>query len=196
MAGSRLSTSLLWLLLMTLFNLITFTNNNLHSLRNDKPSLPPKVYHALRELSICAVKPTRRGHRSWAKQHKKPIPVLRKIPVCSVQRNKQPPTTKPNGACLKNLIHLTPHVDSNLHFCSLNVQSIRNKTADFVHEYSLDIVAISETWLKPGDDWIITEITPPGYSFHHIPRLHKTGGGVGLLYKSSLSARQHENIPL
>ena len=85
-----------------------------------------------------------------------------------------------------------PHVDSNLHFCYLNVQFIRNKTADFVdfvHEYSLDIhvVAISETWLKPGDDWIITEITPPGYSFHHIPRLHKTGGGVGLLYKSSLS---------
>ena len=87
-------------------------------------------------------------------------------------------------------IGCSAHVSFKLRFCILNTQSIRNKTShfsDFVIDNDLDLVAISETWLKPGDDLITAELTPSGFSFQHIPRENKAGGGVGLLYKSSMS---------
>jgi exonuclease III len=47
----------------------------------------------------------------------------------------------------------------------------------------LDIVALTETWLKEGDlDMkVIGDITPKGYVFHHIPRKARKGGGVAVL---------------
>ena len=58
---------------------------------------------------------------------------------------------------------------------------------DLVFQNNLDIVAISETWFKPDDNLVPHECTPAGYSLHHIPRPKKTGGGVALLFRSSLS---------
>lgn len=51
----------------------------------------------------------------------------------------------------------------------------------------LDLIAITETWFKPDDISVVRASTPSGFSFHHIPRSVKTGGGVGLLYRSTLS---------
>ena len=59
---------------------------------------------------------------------------------------------------------------------------------DFVFQNNLDRVAISETWFKPDDNLVPHECTPAGYSLHHIPRPKKTGGGVALLFRSSLSS--------
>ena len=50
-----------------------------------------------------------------------------------------------------------------------------------------DVVGICETWLTPDDDAVIAAIKPPGYSFIHLPRACKRGGGVGLLYRSELN---------
>ncbi len=55
----------------------------------------------------------------------------------------------------------------------------------------LDIMAITETWLKPGDnDSIkINNLCPDSYVMPHKPRDNKSnnrGGGVGLLHKDSL----------
>ena len=52
-----------------------------------------------------------------------------------------------------------------------------------------DILAITETWLSPGtrDQSTIASVCPPGYDFLHVPRTTGVGGGVGLLYRSSLS---------
>ena len=60
---------------------------------------------------------------------------------------------------------------------------------DFVFQNNLDLVAISlsETWFKPDDNLVPHECTPAGYCLHHIPRPKKTGGGVALLFRSSLS---------
>ncbi|XP_071944670.1 uncharacterized protein [Antedon mediterranea] len=78
---------------------------------------------------------------------------------------------------------------AHLNFGVLNARSLRNKCDEFVDlvvSYNLDVVAVSETWLRPDDDLVIRELTPLGYRFVHVPRVDKTGGGVGILSKTSL----------
>jgi hypothetical protein len=76
-----------------------------------------------------------------------------------------------------------------------NAQSVRYKCtalSDYVMEYDIDIMAITETWLKESDNVIIGELTPPGYSFINVPRpcneldTKVNHGGIGLLFKSLL----------
>ena len=60
------------------------------------------------------------------------------------------------------------HNESILNFCVLNMQSILNKCdefSDYVLQIDLHDIAITLTLLKPGDDLIIRECTPPGYIF-------------------------------
>ena len=79
---------------------------------------------------------------------------------------------------------------SSFTFSSINARSICNKTLvikDFVIDMSVDILAITETWLhRRGDDVVIGELYPTGYQFIHIPRDAGTGGGVGLLFKEGI----------
>ena len=51
----------------------------------------------------------------------------------------------------------------------------------------IDICALTETWIKPEDDWTCKEVTPPGYHYFNDPLLDgRKGGGTALLYKSEL----------
>ena len=56
-----------------------------------------------------------------------------------------------------------------------------------------DILALTETWLRPGniDDVEIRTLCPTGYRFLHVPRGHSRGGGVGLLFKDTLQINSH-----
>ena len=76
----------------------------------------------------------------------------------------------------------------------LNVRSIRNKSAsflEFVKDNNADLIAVTETWLRPEDtESLISSITPPGYKFTHVPRNVKKGGGVGFFIKEDLSFEQ------
>ena len=45
-----------------------------------------------------------------------------------------------------------------------------------------DIVLLSETWLTPNSP----KVTIPGYDFIHCDRIHKRGGGVGILVSENL----------
>ena len=78
--------------------------------------------------------------------------------------------------------------------CLLNVRSIRNKSAsflEFVKDNNADLIAVTETWLRPEDtESFISSITPPGYKFTHVPRNIKKGGGVGFFIKEDLSYEQ------
>jgi hypothetical protein len=49
-------------------------------------------------------------------------------------------------------------------------------------------MAITETWLKPGDQDKITigDLTPKGYKLKHIPRPSGRGGGVAILHKEGI----------
>jgi exonuclease III len=84
---------------------------------------------------------------------------------------------------------------TNLSFALINARSIKNKTtalADYISENCVDVVAITETWLgRDGRDRIIEgQVCPSGYSILHVPRSHGKGGGVAVLYKSSLKVAQ------
>ncbi|CAB4007118.1 RNA-directed DNA polymerase from mobile element jockey, partial [Paramuricea clavata] len=63
---------------------------------------------------------------------------------------------------------------------------------DFVVDKDTDILALTETWLPPsGNDLIIGDLCPTGYSFLHTPRHGSIGGGVGLLFKESLNIKRN-----
>ena len=71
-------------------------------------------------------------------------------------------------------ISLNPGPGSrSLNGCLLNVRSIRNKSAsflEFVKDNNADLIAVTETWLRPEDtESFITRITPPRYKFTHVP---------------------------
>ncbi|GFS11677.1 protein timeless-like [Elysia marginata] len=51
---------------------------------------------------------------------------------------------------------------------------------------------ITETWIREkGDEPVITSLTPPKYSYEPFPRSSGKGGGIGILYKNSLSSVLH-----
>ena len=78
----------------------------------------------------------------------------------------------------ENLIEIacTPMVPSfkpsqATHFCPLNTRLLKNKTTlvhDYVVDRKVDILALAETWLAPGNanDLEINETTPNGYAFY------------------------------
>ena len=59
---------------------------------------------------------------------------------------------------------------------------------DFAVDNDVDILALTETWLRPGniDDIDVGTLRPTGYRFLHVPRSQGRGGGVGVLFKDSL----------
>ena len=67
-----------------------------------------------------------------------------------------------------------PVVRHNIRLATTNIRSIREKTAsitDLIISKTIDILAVTETWLRPHDtDACIADISPPGYTFHHRPR--------------------------
>ena len=76
--------------------------------------------------------------------------------------------------------------------CVLNTQSVCNKTAvvcDYILEHDFDIIALTETWLSNSDKHkqTVGELTLPGYNFFHVPRPIRTGGGVGIIHKESIT---------
>ncbi len=167
---------------------ISYSREDLLSLNPGKVPLPSDVHDTLLDLNISSVLPTRRGCRA-GRDKQRPI-----SPVTSVLNTEVTVSSKDaQTRHLENLVAIPPNNESKLRFSCLNVQSLRNKTAefsDFVIENMLDVVAITETWLKPdGDEIFISELNPPGYTFQHIARGDRRGGGVGLLYKSSLTVK-------
>ena len=72
----------------------------------------------------------------------------------------------------------------------LNAWSLHNKASafgDFVSSNDLDMVGVTETWLRPSDtQGLIDEITPVGFQLHHVPCRNKKGGGVAVCLDSVL----------
>jgi len=85
-------------------------------------------------------------------------------------------------------------------FCLINTGSIVNKSETFatlLNDHSPDIIALTETWLTPKNgDQILTSICPQGYSSIQIPRIGRRGGGVGLVYKSTIFTERITDSPV
>ena len=53
----------------------------------------------------------------------------------------------------------------------------------------LDIVGVTETWLRPSDtQGLMDEITPAGFQLHQVPRENKKGGGVAVLVRNDIDS--------
>ena len=64
-------------------------------------------------------------------------------------------------------------------FC-ISIRNISASFLEFVKDNNADLIAVTETWLRPEDtEGFISSITPPGYKFTHVPRNVTKGGGVG-----------------
>ena len=64
----------------------------------------------------------------------------------------------------------TPHAVISRKMGILNARSVCNKALaimNLVLDNDLDILAITETWLRNGDTATPAELKPPGYEFHH-----------------------------
>ena len=85
-------------------------------------------------------------------------------------------------------------------FCLLNTTEISQKEGfdrqRFAVDKNLNIVALTETWLRSGheDDQLIGDLCPSGYNFLHVPRLNRPGSGVGLLFNNSLKFHKKQGF--
>ena len=81
------------------------------------------------------------------------------------------------------------NVEVRLMVYCLNVQSLKNKAIpvdDYVVSQGVDVLALTETCLGTDTDQVtINDLVPAGSEFNHFPR--KSGGGIGILYKSGLN---------
>ena len=141
----------------------------------------------LRQLCIFKRFSTRRKHRGWRKIAKQ----IETIIHCA-----RVPTLPQRSRNVHNLITLplckqvSKTRDQGVRVCYVNAQSCRNKTlaiADHILDNQLDMMAISETWLKSSrDSNVIKDIVPNGYCIKHTPRPTGKGGGVAIIHKSEI----------
>lgn len=116
------------------------------------------------------------------------------IPVLISYRQRDNYKQRRNFSCLKKIQRNSAAVfNRRFTSCLLNARSVCNKTLiikDFVVDYEVDLMGITETWLHLEDnDVIIGELCPNGFRLVHTPRPVGRGGGVGLLYKHGISTK-------
>ena len=73
--------------------------------------------------------------------------------------------------------------------CSLNARSVCNKTTNILEllaDQNIDVLALTETWIKEGDITTVSQLTSGDYLFLHKSRPGRAGGGVGVLYRSGM----------
>jgi hypothetical protein len=94
----------------------------------------------------------------------------------------------------QELSHLN---NGNIHGirCSLaNVQSMNNKAhliADYINENHIDIMFLTETWLKSNDfdNLTLHNACPPSFKYISVPRRVKRGGGLVTIFHERLKLK-------
>ena len=86
--------------------------------------------------------------------------------------------------------------NKQLLLCLFNAQSVgnskkRSAICDFIREHDVDILLLTETWLREiGDEAKCRDLTPPGYKLFSFPRFQQNtirGGGLAVLMKTTLA---------
>ena len=79
----------------------------------------------------------------------------------------------------------------NIKACLLNAWSLPNKTSafsNFVSSNDLDIIGVTETWLRLLDtQGLMDEKTTAGFQLHHVPRRNKKGG-AGVFVRNDIDS--------
>ena len=90
-----------------------------------------------------------------------------------------------------------PNTTTPLRIALFNAQSVsstqqaskRTEIVEFIQDNDLDILILTETWLKEnGDDSAIADLTPVNYFLKSFPRSAIRGGGIAVIFKNSLSS--------
>ena len=174
--------------------MVTYTRRELFDCNNAAVSydkLPQPLFDGIKGNGMCAVT---RGCRAGRN--------------CNPQRTIRPvighrpgfrPTFHQHGVNNNNIIHVklwTCHIVGNDCYTNLaliNARSVKNKTLainEEIIQHVWDILAITETWLKQtGEEAIVTELLPPGYTFHHVARPRGRGGGVAVVYRNTYNTK-------
>ena len=83
--------------------------------------------------------------------------------------------------------------------CALwNVRSINKKVAaikEHIIDRDSEVVFLTETWLESDKNSVTAEVKSYGYRLLHVRRKDRnkeTGGGVGILVKTKIKAKQHQ----
>ena len=97
-----------------------------------------------------------------------------------------------------NNVNIAPSVNRHCkkaidHRCAtVNCCSIVNKASNFkveLMEHNLDVCALTETWIREGDDTTAIQLCPDGYSSVSIPREGRIGGGIAIVHKLDITLR-------
>ncbi len=94
-------------------------------------------------------------------------------------------------------ITLSQSVENNTQISVLymNARSLLSKRAEILAYVAIekpDVIAITETWIKP--DYLMSEFSITGYESYHKNQTYKKGGRVVCYIKSSLTAVRLETL--
>ena len=56
-------------------------------------------------------------------------------------------------------------------------------------EHNLDVCALTETWIREGDDTTAIQLCPDSYSSVSIPGKGRIGGGIAIVHRSDITLR-------
>lgn len=117
------------------------------------------------------------------------------IPVHITHHVRDYPTL--TSACPSNLIPIKstlPKRERTVSLCLLNCRSVNNKVPslnDYLTSNNLDIFVLTETWLGTDcDDGVINQLVPTGYDIVHMPRKGQRGGGLAVIFSTSLDVKR------
>ena len=108
----------------------------------------------------------------------------------------QPPRSALRCVPLRQLLHIpfgSSSAGNTFLVCLFNVRSVgtsrrRSDISTFIQDNNIDIMLLTETWLRPaGDEAKMADLAPPGYSVLSFPRSlggsGANGGGYHLRHK-------------
>ena len=139
-------------------------------------------------INLDIRKKVRQYRRSWAGRK-----LFHKIAIVSTKLGLHRPNIRtvvqenninilliPNRHCRKTIDYKC---------ATINCCSIVNKTAGFkveLIEHNLNVCALTEYWIKEGDNTTAIQLCPDGYSSMSIPRI---GGGIAIVHKSDITLK-------
>lgn len=154
------------------------------SFKNDKVHLPSEVW---RKIKYCGIQRPKRGTRAGMRIQRRIKTLITEGVTCEKVFRGQ----NPHNLILVNFQNSSIE-NNNMKIGLINARSVANKS-DLLRETIIDnglsLLAITETWLRDGDEPITSNLCPADYAFHGAARPRSKGcrgGGIGIVAATGL----------